>query len=174
MRPLRSLVTVLTCFFFLLTLFFPQTQAATTPGATPGTFKVSETGAATYTIPIAVPPGTAGMEPKLSLVYNSQSGNGPLGVGWSLAGLSTIHRCPMTIAQDGVKGGINYDSNDRYCLDGQRLVAISGTYGADGTEYRTETESHTRIISYGTAGNGPASFKARTKDGQIIEYPSPL
>ena len=160
--------------FFLLTLItlaFPiLTQAATAVGATPGSFKVSETGAATYSIPITVPPGTAGMAPTLSLNYNSQGGNGPLGVGWSLGGLSAITRCPATIVQDGFKGGINYDGNDRYCLDGQRLVAVSGVYGANGTEYRTETESYTRVVSYGTAGNGPAWFKAWTKAGQIIDY----
>jgi hypothetical protein len=33
--------------------------------------------------------------------------------------------CSKTIAIDGVKGGVNYDDNDRYCLDGQRLIAIS-------------------------------------------------
>ena len=123
-------------------------HAATSPaGATPGTFNVSPTGAATYTIPIAVPPGTAGMQPNLSLVYNSQSGNGLLGMGWSLSGLSAIGRCPQTIAQDGTRGGVNFDANDRYCLDGQRLIAINGAYGADGTEYRTELESYSKIIS---------------------------
>ena len=147
-----------------------SSHAATAVGATPGSFKVSETGAATYSIPLTVPPGTAGMAPTLSLNYNSQGGNGPLGVGWSLGGLSAITRCPATYAQDGFKGGINYDGNDRYCLDGQRLVAVSGAYGANGTEYRTETESYTRVISYGTAGNGPAWFKAWTKSGQMIEY----
>jgi hypothetical protein len=59
------------------------------------------------------------------LSHNSQGGNGFLGTGWSLAGLSGISRCPQTIAQDGVKGGINYDGNDRYYLDGQRLVMIA-------------------------------------------------
>jgi hypothetical protein len=98
---------------------------STVAGFTPGSFRVSETGAATYTIPIRVPPGIAGMQPQLALTYNSQAGNGLLGVGWSLSGLSAISRCPRTVAQDGVKGGINYDANDRYCLDGQRLVALA-------------------------------------------------
>ena len=160
---------------WLVLLLFIFTQqslyaASNAVGAIQGSFRVSESGAAVYSIPLVVPPGTAGMAPNLSLNYNSQSGNGPLGVGWSLGGLSSISRCPATLAQDGFKGGINYDANDRYCLDGQRLVAVSGAYGANGTEYRTETESYSRIISYGVAGNGPAWFKVWTKAGQIAEY----
>ncbi|MFT3848685.1 MAG: SpvB/TcaC N-terminal domain-containing protein [Propionivibrio sp.] len=135
-----------------------------------GQFAVSESGAATYTLPLQIPPGTAGIEPKLALTYNSQSGNGLLGVGWNLSGLSAITRCPRTMAQDGVRGSVNFDANDRYCLDGQRLMAINGTYGADGTEYRTERESFSKIVSYGNAGNGPAWFKILTKAGQILEY----
>ena len=147
-----------------------QAQAATTPGAISGSFGVSESGAFTYNIPIAVPPGTAGIEPKLSLAYNSQGGNGLLGMGWSLGGLSVIHRCAKTVAQDGILGSVNYNANDRYCLDGQRLVAINGAYGADNTEYRTESESYSRIVSYGSQGSGPTYWKVWTKSGQIIEY----
>ncbi|OYY93772.1 MAG: hypothetical protein B7Y41_09900 [Hydrogenophilales bacterium 28-61-23] len=144
--------------------------ASAVVGAIPGQFAVSETGAATYSIPISVPPGAAGMEPKLALTYNSQGGNGLLGVGWSLSGLSAITRCPRTIVQDGANGGVEYSSNDKYCLDGQRLVAVTGSYGANGTEYRTELESFAKVVSYGTAGNGPAWFKVWTKSGQIMEY----
>jgi hypothetical protein len=133
-------------------------------GFTPGSFRVTESGAAEYRIPLRVPPGVAGMEPKLALVYNSQAGNGLLGVGWNLEGLSAITRCPRTMAQDGVRGGVNYDWNDRYCLDGQRLIALSGT------EHRTERESFSKIVSYGTAGNGPAWFKVWTKSGLVLEY----
>lgn len=110
------------------------------------------------------------MQPSLSLQYNSQGGNGLLGMGWSLGGLSAIHRCPRTVAQDGVLGGVNYDANDRFCLDGQRLIAVIGTYGADATEYRTEIESFSRIVSYGSQGSGPAYWKVWTKSGQIIEF----
>jgi hypothetical protein len=136
----------------------------------PGKFSVGNSGAAVYQIPIALPPGTGGMSPSLTLDYNSQSGNGILGVGWSLSGLPVVDRCPRTFAQDGVRGAVNYDSNDRYCMDGQRLIAVSGAYGADGTEYRTELESFNRIISHGTAGNGPSWFEVRTKSGQIMEF----
>ena len=58
----------------------------------PGSFSVSEAGAASYSIDIEVPPGTGGVEPKLSLSYSSQGGNGLLGMGWSLSGLSSIGR----------------------------------------------------------------------------------
>jgi hypothetical protein len=138
--------------------------------STAGQLGVSPSGAATYTIPIQIPPGTAGIEPKLAFAYNSQGGNGLLGMGWSLSGLSAIGRCPQTKAQDGVMGGVNFDMNDRYCLDGQRLMVISGTYGADGAEYRTEQEGFAKIISYGAAGNGPAWFKVWTKSGQVMEF----
>jgi len=143
----------------------------TVAGFTPGSFQVTPGGAATYTIPIQVPPGIAGVEPSLAVSYSSQGGNGLLGMGWTLAGLSAVNRCPRTIAQDGSRGGVNFDANDRFCLDGQRLISI-GTAAdcAGGTEYRTELESFSRVISCGTAGNGPAYFKVWTKAGQIIEY----
>lgn len=153
--------------FFLLGAITP---ASATVGATSGSFSVSPTGTAAYSVPIAVPPGTAGMEPKLVLSYSSQGGNGIAGTGWSLSGLSAIGRCPSTIAQDGVTRGVQYDANDKFCLDGQRLIAVNGTYGADGTEYRTEIETFTRVISHGTTATGPQWFEAWTKSGQHYEY----
>ena len=136
----------------------------------PGTFDVSASGAATYDIAIAVPPGTAGMVPSLKFSYSSQNGNGILGVGWSLSGLLSITRCAPSLVQDGVRGGITYTSADRFCMDGQRLVAISGTYGADGTQYRTEVDGFSEIISHGSVGTGPAWFEVHTKAGQIMQF----
>jgi uncharacterized repeat protein (TIGR01451 family) len=141
--------------------------------AIPGKFAVNAAGAATYTIPIAAPPGIAGMTPSLTLEYNSQAANGILGMGWSLGGLPSIGRCAATIAQDGARGAITYNAitpTDRFCLDGQRLVAISGSYGNEGTEYRTEIDSFSRIISHGSAGTGPAWFEVHTKSGHIMEF----
>jgi hypothetical protein len=136
----------------------------------PGKFNVNQSGAATYTVPIAAPPGTAGMEPALSLDYSSAAGDGVVGLGWTLAGLPSISRCPRTVAQDTVHGNVNYDSNDRFCMDGQRLMVISGTYGADGSEYRTEIDGFSRVIAHGTTGNGPTWFEVHTKSGQIMQF----
>jgi hypothetical protein len=153
-----------------------SSQSAASAGATPGlgrahgAAKVGQGGAATFAVPIVVPPGTAGVAPNLSFVYSSQaSENELLGIGWTLDGLPAIERCAATVSQDGFKGGINYDSNDRFCLEGKRLMAISGTYGAHLTEYRTEIDSFVKIISYGSAGSGPSYFKLWTKEGTLME-----
>ena len=142
----------------------------TVAGVTPGALSVDETGSAGYTIPIAVPPGVAGMQPSIALVYKSHGGNGSLGVGWSLSAASSIHRCGQTLAQDQAIHGVDFSADDRFCLDGQRLVAVSGVYGADGTEYRTEIDGFARITSHGTAGSGPLSFTVETKSGQTMDY----
>ncbi len=42
------------------------------------------TGTAAYRVRLAVPPGVAGSQPDLSLVYDGGYGNGPLGLGWRL------------------------------------------------------------------------------------------
>jgi len=143
-------------------------------GITQGGFSVDSTGGANYSIPIIIPPGTAGMAPSLSLSYNSNSENSIVGMGWTLGGLSVISRCPATIAQDGEVNGLDYDNEDRFCIDGQRLIAISGTYGEAYTEYRTEVDGFTKIVSYGSTGSGsdwgPEFFRAWTKTGQILEY----
>ncbi|MFC7286536.1 SpvB/TcaC N-terminal domain-containing protein [Herminiimonas glaciei] len=111
----------------LALVLFTGNAFAQTGMTTLGQFSVNESGAATYTIPITIPPGIGGIEPKLALSYNSQAGNGLLGVGWSLSGLSAIGRCPQTMAQDGKRGGVKLDNDDRYCLDAQRLRASPRT-----------------------------------------------
>ena len=85
----------------------PPHWANPNAGTLPGNLGMAG-GAATYSIPLAVPPGTAGLAPALSLNYSSQGSNGRLGMGWSLGGLSSIHRCSKTIAQDGVPARVRH------------------------------------------------------------------
>lgn len=141
-------------------------------GAIGGTVDIGGLGGATYTIPIEVPNGIAGMQPGISIVYNSQSSNGLLGWGWTLGGLSAISRVNKTLFYDGVMDGANF-CDDRFSMDGQRLVLVNNnTYGTNGAEYRTEVDGMSKIVSYSENGivNGPARFKVWTADGHIMEY----
>ena len=132
----------------------------------------SDGGAAQYHVPIVVPPGRAGMQPELALVYNSRSGNGVMGMGWTISGLSSIHRCPQTPEQDGRTLGVSYTNNDRLCLDGQRLVLVSGgSYGAANAVYRTEVDSYARITQVGGDLTGANTcFRVEQKDGRVLHY----
>lgn len=97
-------------------------------GATPTEFRVDESGAANLSVPLALTAGSAGVQPSLSLHYNSRSALGALGVGWSIGGLSSITRCKRGREFGDGTGpfpGIDLrpDRLDAYCLDGARLLA---------------------------------------------------
>jgi RHS repeat-associated protein len=140
--------------------------AGVSSGTMPGAFNVGPSGDAQYTISIEVPPGVQGMEPTLGLAYGSFTGNGPVGVGWSLTGLSSITRCKAVPYADGFRGTIRFDGRDRLCLDGQRLVDTAGTYGRPGSLYHTELETW-RLVAAGSSacGSAPCSFTVTSKGG---------
>ncbi|WP_176372526.1 SpvB/TcaC N-terminal domain-containing protein [Pseudoalteromonas sp. A601] len=127
-------------------------------------------GAATYHIPIQLPTGRAGMQPEVSLNYSSRNGNGIAGVGWSLSAGSSITRCAATYAQDGFTQNPQYNSNDRLCLDGQRLIATSGSYGNSGTQYRTEIDSFVRVTQSGALNGTSTWFKAEYKNSRVAYF----
>ncbi|MGH1541890.1 MAG: SpvB/TcaC N-terminal domain-containing protein [Arenicella sp.] len=163
-------------FVFCFLGFVHNAFAQSVPGATSPSYSTSPGGQFRYSIPIVVSPGTNGVAPKLSLEFSSGSGNGNLGVGWSLFGLPSIYRCGRTLAIDGIKGGVNHGLNDRYCFNGKRLIAVNGIYGADGTEYRTELDEFSKIISYGSGsvnvngGTAPSYWRVFRKDGSHQFY----
>jgi RHS repeat-associated protein len=140
-------------------------------GKLAGAFSVGPAGSASYSIPIQAPPGTGGMVPAVSLNYDSGLGNGLVGAGWDIGGFGAITRCARTIAQDGVRAGVELSLNDKFCLDGQRLVLAPGAaYGAAGSEYRTEIESFAKVTAIGQLGSGPQSFSVKMKNGTTYEY----
>ncbi len=158
-------------------------------GALAGQFAVTEQGTAAYTIPIEVPPGRAGLEPSLSLRYSASRTPGDLGAGWHIDGLSRITRCARTYALDGYAAPVKNDDTDRFCLDGKRLSAISGIYGANGAEYRTVVDSFSKVKSYldtnvpgiqldalqgfvraAREKQGPDYFEVWTKDGRVLTF----
>ena len=83
-KHIISICLLCTCY----TLSAQTTEYAV--GGMGGQFAVSPMGGATYSIPIEVPQGVGGLQPQLSIVYNSQSGNGLCGYGANLAGISAI------------------------------------------------------------------------------------
>lgn len=148
-------------------------------GATAGTFRVDETGAATYSIPIATTPGRAGVAPELALAYSSQGGLGAIGRGWAISGASVITRCRQTAEAgdpDALQSGsppLSFDAKDRYCLDGQRLMLMAGSYDptAPLMEFRTEIDSFARVRAFNTdERNGPNYFVVQAKDGTTAWY----
>ncbi|KAK3696720.1 hypothetical protein QZH41_013079, partial [Actinostola sp. cb2023] len=134
-------------------------------------FKV-EQGQAKYTVPVTTPKGFPNNLLELQLQYSSGGSNGPMGLGWSIGGLSQIVRCPKTPAQDGQRRGIHYDRSDRFCYEGSRLVLTSGVYGADGSTYGTELDSYLRAYANGAQGVGPQRFLIKTKNNQKLTFGS--
>lgn len=138
-------------------------------GALPGKLDVSDIGAAIYSIPIMTPNGIGDMTPNIAITYNNQAGNGLLGWGWSISGLSSIERVGQTYYHDGQRSSVNF-VEDRFAKDGNRLMLCSGSYGGNGSVYKTEIDEMSKIIAYTDGYSGPARFVVYKKDGTIWEY----
>ena len=137
-------------------------------GSITGEHTVSNTGAAVYTVPIECPKGVNGMQPNISLEYNSQFRDGIMGWGWSIGGLSAITRSNKCQYLDGVTSSFDFSSSDEFALDGIRLIRIAET--ADSIEYKTEQDNYNRIVGYDIQSWGPKYFKIYTKDGKTLTY----
>jgi len=164
----------------------PSGQAAA--GRLLGSPQVDASGAFTYRIPIEVPPGRAGVEPHLALNYSSANGNGLLGVGWNLEGISSIARCRKTIAREDFADSVKVkrqcllstpcdqqvpyynDTIDNFCLDGERLVHIGGT--STNPEFRTERDSFAKVLATYDGAKWPSKFTVWRRDGTIATYPA--
>lgn len=134
-------------------------------GSTQVNFSVNENGNAVIQIPITVCPGIAGVQPSLSLVYNSSGPESYLSEGWGLSGISAITKIPKTIEFDGRSSAVvNSDNYDAIALDGSRLF-----YDPAKDEYKTEFESFSRIKKLNDE-NGQIYYKVWTKDGSIMEF----
>jgi RHS repeat-associated protein len=129
-------------------------------------------GGVSFTVPIKVPDGIKGISPQVTISYSSNGGgNGFTGHGWSLAPLSQISRAGKNYFHNGQSTPVEFTGgNDAFLLDGQRLMLISGTNGANGSVYGTENEQWSRIEAIGGDGHSPVSFKVTMKNGVILEY----
>lgn len=139
-------------------------------GTIVGTVDITETGSVNYVIPIEVPKGITGLEPSVSITYNSQFANGLMGYGWNVAAFSAISRCGKSYYYDNATEAPQLSNSDNLMLDGQRLLLISGQNLVNGAKYRMEYDPFTEI-TYKTV-NSFSSFVVRTKDGMTKVFGS--
>ncbi len=77
-------------------------------------------GLASYSVPVLVPPGYAGMTPGVSLSYSSGAGSSVVGIGWK-SSLPNVERLTK-------RGLPTYDTDDEFISsEGGELVRIPGT-----------------------------------------------
>jgi len=122
---------------------------------------VNEVGALTYMIPIEGLKGVNNFQPNIALAYNSQSGYGSAGWGWNIIGTSAITRGGKSKSIDGITQGPQFDDNDPFYLDGQRLIKLSDT------DFVTEKFSKIKITRQ---TSGEFSFIIQYTDGKIAKY----
>ncbi|MCH6257920.1 FG-GAP-like repeat-containing protein [Puniceicoccaceae bacterium K14] len=141
-------------------------------GTLPGEFLLDGKGAANYSIPLEVPPGINGMQPVIAIGYNSNSRNGVVGYGWNLThGFPTeIARGQNIFARDGSLRAVDFTSEDKFYIEGKRLIPVVGSQGAANSVYHTEIESFSKIAANGLSTNQGSSFTMKSKDGLIMKF----
>ena len=112
-------------------------------------------GSATYSYPIAIPPGTGGLAPRIGLSYASQAKWSTTGYGWSLSGLDAIARSSKC-------GVPSLDESDVFVWRGEELIV-----DAQGV-YHTEKESFARIERIGSGAS--SSWVVTTPNGVKYYY----
>ncbi len=150
-------------------------NSTTYPVPITGRFFVDGNGNSNYSVPLKLPPSVSRVGVHLSLNYNSAFLNTYVGFGWRLSGFSQVSLCSQNYFFDQAwsntrTNNANLYGRNRFCLDGQRLVAINGVYGADGSTYHTETFNGKRIKSVGSCGNGPCYFQVFDSRGNQRTY----
>ncbi len=150
------------------------------------------TGTAGITVPLSISPGRAGFAPQLSLSYDSGSGNGAFGLGWSI-GLPSITRKtdkglpryfdpghdlpPQGVSQEGEDTFILSGAEDLVPLlnaDGSAPVPEQKTYQGQGYSlfrYRPRTEGlFAKIEKWVQQSDGDTHWRATTKDNITTVY----
>lgn len=73
---------ILSLLFIISTTIFAATTVKTSNLS--GELSVNQ-GSLNYSVPLNLPVGIAGVKPSVSLTYNSNGGNGYVGIGWNIS-----------------------------------------------------------------------------------------
>lgn len=130
---------------------------------------VSPTGARTYQIPIVTAAGFK-LTPSIALGYNSQAGEGWVGYGWDIQGLSTISLINKNVYYHGVAKGASVEDKDAvFALDGVPLVRNSNS--ATSSAYPLETASgHILVAPEKNSQGYVVRFTALYPNGLTVVY----
>lgn len=130
---------------------------------------VSPTGARTYQIPIVTAAGFK-LTPSIALGYNSQAGEGWVGYGWDIQGLSTICLINKNVYYHGVAKGASVEDKDAaFALDGVPLVQNSNS--ATSAAYPLETASgHILVAPEKNSQGYVMRFTALYPNGLTVVY----
>src|SRR6266508_1829012 len=97
------------------------------------------TGTGSMSIPLPLSPGRSGFGPQLSLAYDSGSGNGPFGFGWSLSSPAITRK-----TEKGLPQYRDAEESDVFLLSGgEDLVPV---LNSDGTRFRDTTTAPQYVI----------------------------
>lgn len=135
-------------------------------GEIPIQSSVKPNGAVSYNVPIDIYPGINGFQPNISLDYSSIGGNGTVGVGWGVGGLSTIFRTTKNHYYNGKSEGVVINKNDAFILDGMHLVKIS----EDASQINYETERGFIKVTAFLTNNAVRYFKVWYPNGNVGTY----
>lgn len=141
-------------------------------GTPEGSFAVSSMGGATYCVNIEAPKGLPGIQPQVSISYNSQAGNGLVGFGCNLSGFSVITRGPRSVWYDNTASATTFGTDDAFYLDGQRMIEQENIVGCDSAVYCLETSPYTQVVLYGRNAASQTSmwFLVTAPDGTKSRY----
>lgn len=111
---------------------------------------VSNDGALTQKVTIAVPAGAGGVHPSLALVYDSTAPDGLVGRGWRLQGLPQVTR-----------------ARGSRLVAGDPLQTHEGLLLPDGTtgRWRAQQDDQSAWFLEGTCGTGPCSVRLEDRNG---------
>src|SRR6266508_1502526 len=134
------------------------------------------TGTGSMSEPIATSPGRSGFEPQLSLSYDSGSGNGPFGFGWTLS-LPSITRK----TDKGLPQYRDAEESDVFILSGaEDLVPVIGPAlpprRVEGVDYRIDRYRprieglFARIERWTNVATGEAYWRSITRDNVTTWY----
>lgn len=147
----------------------PDNNTGGVVGTLPGELQVNDIGGLNYKVDLNLPPGISGISPKIGFTYNSYGGDGIMGKGWSIIGISKISRVPYSYYYNNFTNSVVLSNEDQLMIDGNYLIQV------ENNEYRSEVESFDKIIPINgdinngfivLKGNGLTYYYGKTEDSR--------